>query len=96
MYRIVPSWSSEESHAWVVVKVDGAYAVIETTLWNFGVDAIGGVVIPEDVNVYHTDSGYMTTEPKEYLDQYGFGYRLEKDIMGHVKALAEPTPGSPR
>ena len=84
MYRIVPIWSFDDSHAWCVVRVDDAYAVIETTLWAGGYDGIGGVVIPEDAEKYKTDTGYMTDEPREYLNGYGFGNRLNSDIGKHV------------
>jgi ribosomal protein S16 len=85
MYRIVSTSSDEESHAWVVVQDGlGAYAVIETTIWAFGVNAIGGVVIPEDVVAYKMNTGQMTKEPKEFLKGIGLGERLDRDIVGWV------------
>jgi hypothetical protein len=95
MYRIVPTYSDDDSHAWCVVQDhDDTYAVIETTLWANGYNAVGGVVIPEDVVIYKMDAGYLTKEPKKFLSgmMNSIAHRLDENIT----ALVVPNQVSPR
>jgi hypothetical protein len=94
MYRLVSIESDEGSHAWCVVKENDTYAVIETTLWAFGVNRIGGVVIPEDVAAYKMNAGHITKEPKKFVrDAMGdLAKRLDKNVMESVARIQVSPP----
>jgi hypothetical protein len=65
--RLVPKNSNEDSHMWLAVPDEaGRYAFIETTLFAFGWDGLGGVVIPEDVQSMEYDRGYIIVLENHY------------------------------
>jgi hypothetical protein len=90
MYRLTDS-----PHAWVIVPDNkGAYATIETTIWESKDDPIGGVVIPSEVAAYNMTAGYVTNDPKGFLGLVigSPATRINDKIMESV----EQTPASPQ